>query len=215
MFPSLVKLDINLETLEEWVAPPISSSCFPILERLDIFYHQGLRSTPIMLFFSLKELILLGTSEDAINSLLNREGDGCATSSLASISIWYSPDLIYLPPLGVLLPRHNTVLLRELEIVHCANFQGFRDDADDINNKNISSLHSLCLRDCPVLASIPDLRLLTSLRKLKIRSCDKLKKESIPYDLNKFLTFLEVLDVDFTQTDEEQVDPSCCASWLY
>ncbi|XP_026416908.1 disease resistance protein RGA2-like [Papaver somniferum] len=204
LFPSLVDLSIELENLEEWVAPPLSSSsCFPSLETMEITNCKRLK---------------------------------------------------IIPPLGALLQR-GTPNLRSLEITDCSNFQGFRDDGDNPNNNDKSSIRSLCLQncpaltslpdlqlctsirslwledchaltslpdlqlctsilslclqDCPALTSLPDLRLCTSLRKLTIWKCDKLKnKESIPYDLKKSLTFLDVLQVDFIQRDEGVPDVS-------
>ncbi|XP_026417169.1 disease resistance protein RGA2-like [Papaver somniferum] len=64
-------------------------------------------------------------------------------------------------------------------------------------------LEVLEIVDCPVLTLLPDLRLQTSLRKLTIWKCEKLK-ESIPYDLKKSLTFLEKLEIDFIQKDEQR-----------
>ncbi|XP_026417015.1 putative disease resistance protein RGA1 isoform X2 [Papaver somniferum] len=204
LFPSLVELKIReLENLEEWVAPPLSSSsCFPSLETMEITNCKRLKIIPIISFSSLKTLILWGTNDNMVNSLLNRTGGEGCLPSLTSIEISYSPDLIYLPPLGALLQR-GTPNFWSLEIRYCSNFQGFRDDGDNRNNNDKSSIRSLCLEDCPALTSLPDLRLCTSLRKLTIWNCDKLKnKESIPYDLKKSLTFLDVLKVDFIQRDE-------------
>ncbi|XP_026417614.1 disease resistance protein RGA2-like [Papaver somniferum] len=222
LFPSLVELHIGLENLEEWVAPPLSSSsCFPSLEQLNIIGNcKRLRSIPIILFSSLKELGIWGINDNAVNSLLCR-GEGYMPS-LTSIRIWDSPDLIYLPPLGVLV-QHNTPHLQELYISECSNIQGFRDD-DDLNNSNsyfqllwldkcpvlmslpdlrlFTCIRSLHFEDCPGLTSLPDLRLSTSLRILLIYGCNKLNKESIPYDLKESLTFLEVLKVDFIERDE-------------
>ncbi|RZC48300.1 hypothetical protein C5167_041244 [Papaver somniferum] len=62
-------------------------------------------------------------------------------------------------------------------------------------------LEDLSIERCTKLISIPDLRLRTSLRKLNISNCKKLK-ESIPYDL-KDLTFLEELIAD-----EDDIVPS-------
>ncbi|XP_026381318.1 disease resistance protein RGA2-like [Papaver somniferum] len=207
LFPWLVDLwIIDLENLEEWVAPPLSStsSCFPSLETMTIRNCKRLRSTPpITSFSSLKRLELWGINDNAVNSLLNIGGEGCLPS-LTSFEIWDSPDQIYLPPFGALL-QHST---QSLKITHCSNFQGFRDDGDNRNNNN-SSIRSLWLQYCPVLTSLPDLRLCTSLRELRINNCDKLKnKESIPYDLKKSLAFLDVLKVDFIQRDEGGPDVS-------
>ncbi|XP_026428384.1 putative disease resistance RPP13-like protein 1 [Papaver somniferum] len=233
LFPSLVKLWIvGLENLEEWVAPLSSySSCFPALETLILVNCKRLRRTPpIILFSSLKELMLLGTNDNAVNSLLNIGVEEGCLPSLTSIEIWESPDLIYLPPLGDLL-QISTSNFRSLKIRDCSNFQGFRDDGDNRNNNNNTSFQSLRIYDCPVLASLPDLqlctsirslllyhcpvltslpdlRLCTSLRELTIWKCDKLNKESIPYDLKKSLTFLEDLRVDFIQRDEGGPDVS-------
>ncbi|XP_026414602.1 putative disease resistance protein RGA3 [Papaver somniferum] len=211
LFPSLVWLGIELENLEEWVAPPFSfsSSCFPSLEIMDITNCKRLRSTPPMTSISsLKRLYLTGTDDNTVNSLFYRGGGEGCLPSLTSIKIWDSPNLIYLPPLGALLQR-STSNFWSLQIRCCSNFQGFRDDGDNRNNNNKSSIRSLCLQDCPALTSLPDLRLCTSLRELTIWKCDKLEnKESIPYDLKKYLTFLDVLKVDFIQRDEGVPDVS-------
>ncbi|XP_026417013.1 disease resistance protein RGA2-like isoform X1 [Papaver somniferum] len=284
LFPSLVELHIcELENLEEWVAPPLSSSsCFPSLETMEITNCKRLKTIPIISFSSLKTLNLTGTNDNAVNSLFYRGGGEGCLPSLTSIEIRYSPDLIYLPPLGALLQRSTSnfwslqigncsnfqgfrddgdnrnnndntsfqslrisdcpvlaslpdlrlcTSLWSLQIVNCSNFQGFRDDGDNRNNSNNSirslwledcpvltslpdlqlctSIRSLWLEKCPVLTSLPDLRLCTSLRELTIWKCDKLKnKESIPYDLKKYLTFLDVLQVDFIQRDEGVPDVS-------
>ncbi|XP_026416932.1 putative disease resistance protein RGA3 [Papaver somniferum] len=233
LFPSLVYLKIcELENLEEWVAPPLSSSsCFPSLETMIITNCKRLKTIPILSFSYLKKLYLtMGTDDYAVNLLLNRGGGEGCLPSLTSITIWYSPDLIYLPPLGALL-QPSTSNFWSLKIQDCSNFQGVRDDGDNRNNSNNSirslwledchaltslpdlqlctSIRSLWLQDCPALTSLPDLRLCTSLRKLTIWKCDKLKnKESIPYDLKKSLTFLDVLQVDFIQRDEGVPDVS-------
>ncbi|XP_026416794.1 putative disease resistance protein RGA4 [Papaver somniferum] len=171
LFPSLVYLDIwGLENLEEWVAPPLSSSsCFPSLETIDITNCKRLKTIPIISFSSLESLRLWGTNDNAVNSLLNRGGGEGCLPSLTSIEIWDSPDLIYLPPLGALLQR-STPNFWSLEIRCCSNFQGFRDDGDNRNNNN-SSIRLLLLKDCPALTSLPDLRLCTSLRSLVILNC--------------------------------------------
>ncbi|XP_026428233.1 putative disease resistance protein RGA3 [Papaver somniferum] len=224
LFPSLIKLEIELENLEEWVAPPLSSttSCFPSLESLEISGCKRLRTAPITCFSSIKKLELWGTNDNAVNSFFNRGGGGL--TSLTEIIIKDSPDVIYLPPLGVLL-QHNTPNLQCIDIAKCSSFQGFRDEDLRNNSNNINSLRSLFLSDCPVLTSLPDLRLFTciqslylqdcpgltslpdlrlctSLRRLTIHKCDKLNKKSIPYDLKKSLTFLVELKVDFIQRDE-------------
>ncbi|XP_026441997.1 putative disease resistance protein At3g14460 [Papaver somniferum] len=201
-FPSLVELIINnMENLEEWVAPPSSYvyvDAFPVLETL---YMQGcpkLRSAPNS-FPSLKELDLHGINGKAVNSIFSASRGGCLTS-LTSIVIEEYPELIYFP-LGALL-NNNAPNLHSLCIRNCSKFQGFGDDDDLYNNNN--SLRKLELDYCPVLTTLPDLRLWTSLRELTIFKCGKLE-ESIPYDLKTSLRFLHSLKVDFIQREEGQL----------
>ncbi|XP_026431666.1 putative disease resistance protein RGA1 [Papaver somniferum] len=160
VFPSLVKLSIsNMENLEEWVAHPSSHSfvdSFPLLEKLNMKDCPNLRIAPNS-FPSLKELKLWQTNGKAVNSIFG--GGGCLTS-LTSIDISESPELIYFS-LGALF-QENTPNLRSLKISNCTEFEGFREN-DDPNN-NDSSLHKLELWWCPVLTALPDLRLWTSLR---------------------------------------------------
>ncbi|XP_026431050.1 putative disease resistance protein RGA3 [Papaver somniferum] len=207
LFPCLVELIINnMENLEEWVAPPPSSNfcanSFPLLESLYMQDCPKLRSAPNS-FSSLKELRLMETNGKAVNSILS--AGGCLTF-LTSIDISESPELIYFP-LGVLL-QNNTPNLHSLTISNCSDFQGFRDDihvSDSSSSRSSSSLHVLALISCPVLTSLPDLRFWTSLRRLSICECHKLK-ESIPYDLNTLVSFLDLLEVDFIEREDEESD---------
>ncbi|XP_026438496.1 disease resistance protein RGA2-like [Papaver somniferum] len=203
LFPSLVELQINyMHNLEEWVSPPPSSyfyvDSFPLLEKLYIWICPKLRSTPNS-FPSLKVLEFWETNDKTVNSILS--AGGCLTS-LTSIKISHSPKLIYFP-MGALL-QNNTPNLHFLGIFNCSEFQGFRDDDLNSSKSNNSSLYKLELSVCPVLTSLPDIRLWTSLRELRIWQCDKLK-DSIPYDYKTSLSFLHSLEVDFIQREDPQL----------
>ncbi|XP_026398649.1 putative disease resistance protein RGA1 isoform X2 [Papaver somniferum] len=223
LFPSLIVLEIwQMENLEEWVARLLIYNSFPSMEKLEIEYCPKLRSIAISFPF-LKELILKDTNTKAVTSMFATGG----LTSLTSIDISYSPELIYIP-LGALL-RSITPNLQKLSIQYCSKFQGFLED-DDLNNYNnrkdgdeeaflyaseinsnsfscpeinsnsnnrSNSLRSLYLDDCPVLT-------FTSLRDLTISDCYKLK-ESITYHLKLSLAFLEVLDVDFSGSEDDSI----------
>ncbi|XP_026437133.1 putative disease resistance RPP13-like protein 1 [Papaver somniferum] len=218
LFPSLIVLQIcQMENLEEWVAPPLQIyNSFPFLEKLEIKRCPKLRSTPNSFPF-LKKLVLCDTNSKEVASILSTGG----LTYLTSIDISYSPELRYLPQ-GVLL-QNITPNLEELSIDGCPKFQGFLQD-NDLNNYNNGrqgdrdfetilsfscpeinysnsnkSLRSIYFNDCPVLTLLPDIRSFTSLQKLAILKCDKLK-ESISYDL-KTLTFLKELKFDFIQSE--------------
>ncbi|XP_026382910.1 uncharacterized protein LOC113278226 [Papaver somniferum] len=112
-------------------------------------------------------------------------------------------------PISILQGNCN---LRNLNIEECSKFQGFRAGKDQENeNEEVTllsaqllsgcSLDELVLADCPVLKFLPDLQGWTSLRKLVIQNCPRVK-EYLTYDL-KTLSFLRLLDVDFIERDEE------------
>ncbi|XP_026377546.1 putative disease resistance protein RGA1 [Papaver somniferum] len=128
LFPSLIRLKLLMENLEEWVAPqlPIYSS-FPSLEKLEISCFRKLRSTP-NLFHCLKELQLCDTNSKAVTSFF---ATGGRLTSLISVDISHSPELIYIP-VGVLL-QSVTPNLQQLSIKYCSSFQGFLEE-DDLKN---------------------------------------------------------------------------------
>ncbi|XP_026405488.1 putative disease resistance RPP13-like protein 1 [Papaver somniferum] len=193
-FPSLVELVISdMQNLEEWVAP-VNENSFPLLEKLNLQYRRKLKSVPNS-FPSLKQLHLVATNDKEVNSILSATARGGCLKYLTSIQIDHSPEMIYFP-LGILL-QNKTPNLHSLLINYCSEFQGFRDDDDHLNNNySNSSIQRFEIYSCPVLTSLPDLRLWTSLRKLVLRKCDKLK-ESISYDLKTSLSSLDSLHVDF------------------
>ncbi|XP_026416841.1 putative disease resistance protein RGA4 isoform X2 [Papaver somniferum] len=199
LFPCLVRLAIrDMDNLEEWIAPPASSSSFASLEFLGIKNCKRLRSIPFASFSSLRKLNLAGTDDRMINLILAATRGGCL-SRLIAIDIRNSPELTYFP-LGILQTSHLDSLL----IDGCDKLQAFRDD--DLSNIRRNSLRSLFLLCCPGLMSLPDLESWTSLRELYIEKCDKLE-ESISYDLKKSLSFLDSLKVDYIQRKEQLEDP--------
>ncbi|XP_026418248.1 putative disease resistance protein RGA1 isoform X2 [Papaver somniferum] len=224
VFHSLVELNlIDMSILEEWAAPHDSFKPFSSLESLIVSGCLRLKSIPFSSCSSLKNLELCHTNDEAVNLILASTG-GERLTTLASVSIKYSPQLQFFP---VLLLQNNDTRIQSLEIAHCPNFKGFRilnnkelranvssdtgfncsclpsfklfdyvklASSDTGFDNNISSLCSLKLFDCPALSSVPDLREWNSLNQLWIEDCDKLK-ESFSYSL-KSLTHLRPLYVD-------------------
>ncbi|XP_026424091.1 disease resistance protein RGA2-like [Papaver somniferum] len=188
LFPSLLELRIeSMDNLEEWVAPPPAyRNSFPCLRSLIVRSCCKLRTTPISSFSSLSSLELCNTNDKAVGSILA----SLAGEQIHCLSIEDSPDLIF-------FPIHNNSQLQSLSISRCSKFQGFllvnREEACSRNSNN-SYLYSSKFTDCPALTSLPDLHSWTSLRKLWINNCDKLK-DSIQYDLKSYKS-LDTLFVD-------------------
>ncbi|XP_026398124.1 putative disease resistance protein RGA1 [Papaver somniferum] len=212
-FPSLEKLEIG-------ACPNLRSTpqSFPSLVELEIERCPKLRSPPTSFPF-IRELNLQDTDRMAIASILD---DSSYFSSLTSIYISECPNLRYIP---MRILQCCTPNFQELSIWGCSKFRGFLHDCDlkyfsyyEDDERDYTyfssgiglipnSIHSLEFGCCPVLTILPDLQYFTSLRKLRIHKCDKLK-ESLRYDLKKALPFVQEFEVDFLQREEENVQGS-------
>lgn len=74
LFPSLIRLKLSMENLEEWVAPPLPIYIsFSSLEKLEINCFPKLRTTPNSFHF-LKELELYDTNSKAVTSFFATGG---------------------------------------------------------------------------------------------------------------------------------------------
>ncbi|XP_026421751.1 putative disease resistance protein RGA1 [Papaver somniferum] len=189
-FPSLIQLDLtDMFNLEE-----LSFSYPSCLQHLSIKGCK--RLTEIPSFPCLMQLLLHETDHKLVCSVVRSQ------ASLTELFLENIDELVYFPV--------STCNLQVLQIKECNQFEGFGVNNDENENNAValcnSSLQRLALIDCPVLRFLPDLRGSTSLRKLAIWNCPKVKK-SLTYDL-RCLSFLKMLHVDFIQRDDKRGDPS-------
>ncbi|KAK9159586.1 hypothetical protein Syun_005927 [Stephania yunnanensis] len=165
----------RMPNLEEWFEG--NEVCY---EELSITSCPNLRMTPHS-FPSLKSLKLEDVGGTGVVSITS------SLTSLTSLSITRCEDLEFLPE-GLL--RNNDQLII-FNVEKCPKLQAFKEEGLMVSNS--SSLRELQIGMCDALKSIPDLRGLTSLQKLEIRSCGEL--EMIPKGFWSSFIALESLNV--------------------
>ncbi|KAK9159524.1 hypothetical protein Syun_005865 [Stephania yunnanensis] len=168
------------EQMDAITTPQSSSYCCLKVMKLSIKNCPNLRMTPHS-FPSLKSLKLKDVGGTGVVSITS------SLTSLTSLSITCCEDLEFLPK-GLLTNNDQLIFV---SIWNCPKLQAFQEDGLMISNS--SSLRELHIETCDALKSIPDMRGLTSLQKLKIRWSEEL--ETIPKGFWSSLVALESLNI--------------------
>ncbi|KAK9137988.1 hypothetical protein Sjap_008582 [Stephania japonica] len=186
-YRSLKRLKLHgMLRLEEWLE---DEAMFPYLKEISIEECPYLRRAP-HLFPSLESLTLYSVGGAAVWSIT------IFLTSLISLSITNCEDLAFLPE-GLLRKNERLVSFR---VRKCPQLQEFYPSYHNQNDEQAqelivvkSSLKELEMNNCYHLASIPDVRGLTSLHTLKLCDCPNL--ETIPKGFLSFLYALEKLHI--------------------
>ncbi|KAK9159604.1 hypothetical protein Syun_005945 [Stephania yunnanensis] len=166
------------EQMDTTTTPQSSSySCLKVM-KLSIKNCPKLRMTPHS-FPSLKSLKLEDVGGMGVVSITS------SLTSLTSLFITRCEDLEFLPER---LLRNNEQLII-FNVKKCPKLKAFQEE--ELMVSNSSSLRELKIEDCDALKSISDVRGLTSLQKLEIRSCGEL--EMIPKGFWSSLVAVESL----------------------
>ncbi|KAK9141218.1 hypothetical protein Scep_010899 [Stephania cephalantha] len=166
------------EQMDTTTTPQSSSySCLKVM-KLSIKNCPKLRMTPHS-FPSLKSLKLEDVGGMGVVSITS------SLTYLTSLFITRCEDLEFLPER---LLRNNEQLII-FNVKKCPKLKAFQEE--ELMVSNSSSLRELKIEDCDALKSISDLRGLTSLQKLEIRSCGEL--EMIPKGFWSSLVAVESL----------------------
>ncbi|XP_034889222.2 disease resistance protein Roq1 [Populus alba] len=171
-----------MDGLEEWMVPGGEVvAVFPSLEKLSIEYCRKLESIPICRLSSLVEFEINNCDE-----LRYLSGEFHGFTSLRVLIVQNCPKLASIPSV-----QHCTALV-ELSIYWCGELISIPGDFRDLNSLKrlgvygcklgalpsglqcCASLEELKIIDWRELIHISDLQELSSLRRLKIRGCDKL-----------------------------------------
>nr|TKR79658.1 putative disease resistance protein RGA4 [Populus alba] len=182
LFPALQILTLSrMDGLEEWMVPGGEVAVFPCLEELNIDDCGKLKSIPICRLSSLVEFKIRSCDE-----LRYLSGEFHGFTSLRVLSIGSCPKLASIPS-----AQHCTALV-ELSIYWCGELISIPGDFRDLNSLKklivnwcklgalpsglqcCASLEELSIIDWSELIHINDFQELSSLRRLSIRSCDKL-----------------------------------------
>ncbi|KAM1653608.1 hypothetical protein ACFX14_006173 [Malus domestica] len=194
--PSLQSLSI--EGSKEFKSFPEESK-FPSLKDLFIMKCPEFRSLPEEMHASLpslQSLFIEGIKE------FKSFPEESKFSSLKDLRIMNCPEFRSLPEeMHASLPS-----LQSLTIQGSKEFKSFPEAS------KFPSLDDLNIRDCPELESFPEGGLPSKLRSLRIGSCKKLMANRMRWGLQT-LTSLKVLDVSFSECEEEETVESFPEEW--
>ncbi|CAN6692943.1 unnamed protein product [Malus baccata var. baccata] len=169
--------------------PEEMHASLPSLQSLYIHRSKEFKSFPEeSKFSSLKDLTIMDCPE--FRSL--PEEMHASLPSLQSLSIEWCEEFKSFPEMHASLPS-----LQSLSIEGSEEFKSFPEES------KFPSLDVLNIWDCPELESFPEGGLPSKLRSLGIGSCTKLMANRMRWGLQT-LTSLKVLDVSFSEFEEEE-----------